>query len=79
MRFKRKQWTAATLNEMLQLYRDGVRIEKLAKKYGVTPDAIRQQASKARVYRSGEFLSEVRLEVGALQGGRSSQRSAGDE
>ncbi len=71
MKLKRKQWTPQTLSEMLQLYRDGVRIEKLAQKYGVTPDAIRQQASKARVYRSGEFLSEIRRECSALQfGGR---------
>ena len=71
MKLRRKQWTPQTLNEMLQLYRDGVRIEKLAKKYGVTPDAIRQQASKRHVYRSGEFLSTVRRECSALQfGGR---------
>ena len=71
MRFKRKQWTAATLNEMLQLYRDGVRIEKLAQKYGVTADAIRQQASKRHVYRSEDHLSRVRREASGLQfGGR---------
>ncbi len=69
MRFKRKQWTAATLNEMLQLYRDGVRIEKLSEKYGVTPDAIRQQASKRQVYRTGEFLSEIRRKCSGLQFG----------
>jgi transposase-like protein len=68
--FKRKQWTAATLNEMLQLYRDGVRIEKLAKKYGVTADAIRQQASKHHVYRSGDHLSQVRREASGLPGVR---------
>lgn len=71
MKLRRKHWTPQTLNEMLQLYCDGVRIEKLSKKYGVTADAIRQQASKARVYRSGEFLSTVRRECSGLQfGGR---------
>ena len=69
MKLRRKQWTPQTLNEMLQLYRDGVRIEKLSKKYGVTPDAIRQQASKRQVYRTGEFLSEIRRECSALQFG----------
>ena len=63
MKLRRKQWTPQTLNEMLQLYRDGVRIEKLSEKYGVTPDAIRQQASKAHVYRSGDHLSRVRREA----------------
>ena len=67
MKFKRKQWTPQTLNEMLQLYRDGVAIENLSKKYKVTPDAIRQQASKAHVYRSGEHLSRVRREARAYR------------
>tara|TARA_Y100001938_G_C7900018_1_gene334184 strand:- start:35 stop:493 length:459 start_codon:yes stop_codon:yes gene_type:complete len=60
MRFKRKQWTAATLNEMLQGYRDGVSVADLAKTYDVTDSAIRQQASKYGVMRTAEYLSTVR-------------------
>ncbi len=66
MILRRKRWTAATLNEMLQGYRDGVRIEKLSEKYGVTADAIRQQASKYGVTRTAEYLSNVRREASGL-------------
>jgi transposase-like protein len=70
MRFKRKQWTAATLNEMLQLYRDGVSVADLAKIYDVTASAIRQQASKYGVTRTAEYLSTVRREASGLPGVR---------
>ena len=68
MRFKRKQWTAATLNEMLQGYRDGVSVADLAKTYDVTASAIRQQASKYGVTRTAEYLSTVRREASGLPG-----------
>ena len=67
MKFKRKQWTPQTLNEMLQLYKDGVRIEKLSEKFDVSPDAIRQQAAKYQVYRSEDLLSRVRREASGLK------------
>ena len=66
MRFKRKRWTAATLNEMLQRYRDGVSVADLAKTYNVTASAIRQQASKYGVTRTAEYLSTVRREASGL-------------
>ena len=70
MKLKRKRWTAATLNEMLQGYRDGVSVADLAKTFDVTSSAIRQQASKYHVYRSGDHLSRVRREA---NGKRASQ------
>ena len=66
MRFKRKQWTAATLNKMLQGYRDGVSVADLAKTYDVTASAIRQQASKYGVTRTAEYLSNVRRKASGL-------------
>lgn len=66
MKFKRKRWTAATLNEMLQRYRDGVSVADLAKTYDVTSSAIRQQASKYGVTRTSEYLSTVRREASGL-------------
>ena len=68
MKFRRKRWTAATLNEMLQGYRDGVSVADLAKTYDVTSSAIRQQASKYGVTRTAEYLSNVRREASGLPG-----------
>ena len=68
MRFKRKQWTVATLNDMLQRYRDGVSVADLAKTYDVTSSAIRQQASKYGVTRTVEYLSTVIREASGLPG-----------
>ena len=64
--FRRKRWTAATLNEMLQGYRDGVSVADLAKSYDVTASAIRQQASKYGATRTAEYLSMVRREASGL-------------
>lgn len=66
MKLRRKQWTAATLNEMLQGYRDGVSVADLAKTYNVTASAIRQQASKYGVTRTAEYLSTVRRAASGL-------------
>jgi len=44
---------------MLQLFRDGVAVDKLAEKYGVTPTSIRQQASLYGVYRTPDHISAV--------------------
>lgn len=59
MVFKRKRWNPQTRAQMLQLFRDGVAVEKLAEKYGVTPTAIRQQASEYGVYRTPDHISAV--------------------
>ena len=68
MKLRRKHWTPQTLNEMLQLYRDGVIVADLAKTYDVTDSAIRQQASKYGVTRTAEYLSTVRREASGLPG-----------
>jgi len=59
MKIRRKMWKTQTLTEMLQLFRDGVAVEKLAAKYGVTPTAIRQQASQYGVHRTPDYISAV--------------------
>ena len=63
---RRKQWTVATLNRMLQLFRDGVSVEKLAEKYNRTPTAIRQQACKHGVHRTKEHISAVMRKASGL-------------
>jgi len=68
MKIRRKRWNPQTRVEMLQLFRDGVAVEKLAEKYGVTPTAIRQQASEYGVHRTPEYLSNVRREASGLPG-----------
>ncbi len=70
MKLRRKQWTVATLNKMLQGYRDGVSVTDLAKSYDATASAIRQQASKYGVTRTAEYLSTVRREASGLPGVR---------
>lgn len=60
---KRKHWKPEELNQMLQLYRDGVSTKTLANNYGVSVDAIRQQTAKRHVYRTADTLSSVRREA----------------
>ena len=59
MKIRRKRWNPQTRVEMLQLFRDGVAVKKLAEKYGVTPTAIRQQAKEFGVYRTPDYISAV--------------------
>lgn len=59
MKIRRKRWNPQTRAQMLQLFRDGVAVEKLAEKYGVTPSAIRQQAKEYGVYRTPDYISAV--------------------
>ena len=59
MKIRRKRWNPQTRVEMLQLFRDGVAVEKLAEKYGVTPSAIRQQAGLYGVHRTPDYISAV--------------------
>ena len=66
MKIRRKKWKTQTLTEMLQLFRDGVAVEKLAKKYGVTPTSIRQQASQYRVHRTPDYISAVNRQSSGL-------------
>jgi len=59
MKIRRKRWNTQTRVEMLQRFRDGVAVEKLAEKYEVTPTAIRQQAKEFGVYRTPDHISAV--------------------
>ena len=59
MKIRRKRWNTQTRVEMLQRFRDGVAVEKLAEKYEVTPTAIRQQAREYGVYRTPDYISAV--------------------
>ena len=59
MKIRRRRWNPQTRVEMLQLFRDGVAVDKLAEKYGVTPTSIRQQASEYGVYRTPGYISAV--------------------
>lgn len=66
MKLRRKRWDAQTRVQMLQLFRDGVAVEKLAKKYGVTPHSIRQQASQYGVHRTPDYISAVNRQSSGL-------------
>ena len=63
-------WLSSELRAFLKDYRAGEPIEALAVKYGRSPDALRQQASRAHVYRTGETLSRIRNKA-RLGGGES--------
>jgi hypothetical protein len=56
----RRSWNAESIKILRRFYADGVPTEAIAEWFGVTVNAIRQQASKAGIHRSAEYLRKVR-------------------
>ena len=66
MKIRRRRWNPQTRAQMLQLFRDGVAVDKLAEKYGVTPTSIRQQAREYGVYRTPDYISRINRQKSGL-------------
>jgi hypothetical protein len=56
-----KVWTGPDLQRLFNAWRAGDDIDSLSKRFGRTPNSIRQQLHKAKVRRTSEKLREIRL------------------
>jgi hypothetical protein len=56
-----KVWTGPDLQRLFNAWRAGDDIDSLSKRFGRTPNAIRQQLHKAKVRRTSEKLRQIRL------------------
>ena len=54
-------WTGPNLQRLFNAWRAGDDIDSLSKRFGRTPNAIRQQLHKAKVRRPPKKLREIRL------------------
>jgi hypothetical protein len=54
-------WTGPNLQRLFNAWRAGEHMDSLVKRFGRTPNAIRQQLHKAKVRRTSEKLREIRL------------------
>ena len=54
-------WTGPNLQRLFNAWRAGEHMDSLVKRFGRTPNAIRQQLHKAKVQRTPEKLREIRL------------------
>jgi len=59
-----KVWTGPNLQRLFNAWREGEHMDSLVKRFGRTPNAIRQQLHKAKVRRPPEKLREIRLRAG---------------
>ena len=57
---QRRSWNAESIERLRKMYVYDVPTEAIAEWVGVTVNAIRQQASKAGIHRSAEYLRKVR-------------------
>ena len=58
-----KVWTGPNLQRLFNAWRAGEHMDSLVKKFGRTPNAIRQQLHKAKVRRPPEKLREIHRAV----------------
>ena len=58
-----KVWTGPNLQRLFNAWRAGEHMDSLVKRFGRTPNSIRQQLHKAKVQRTPEKLREIRLEA----------------
>ena len=56
-----KVWTGPNLQRLFNAWRAGEHMDSLVKRFGRTPNSIRQQLHKAKVQRTPEKLREIRL------------------
>ena len=56
-----KVWTGPDLQRLFNAWREGEHIDSLGKRFGRTPNSIRQQLHKYRVRRTVKILREIRL------------------
>ena len=56
-----KVWTGPDLQRLFNAWRAGDNMDSLVKRFGRTPNAIRQQLHKAKVRRTPQKLREIRL------------------
>tara|TARA_R110001583_G_scaffold95021_2_gene238745 strand:+ start:187 stop:540 length:354 start_codon:yes stop_codon:yes gene_type:complete len=56
-------WTGPNLQRLFNAWRAGEHMDSLSKRFGRTPNAIRQQLHKAKVQRTPEILRKIRLEA----------------
>ena len=55
-----RSWNAASIERLREMYVSGVSTEVIAEFFVCSVNAIRQQASKAGIHRSAEYLRKVR-------------------
>ena len=56
-----KVWTGPNLQRLFNAWRAGEHIDSLSKRFGRTPNSIRQQLHKAKVRRTPGKLKQIRL------------------
>jgi len=56
-----KVWTGPDLQRLFNAWRAGDDIDSLSKRFGRTPNSIRQQLHKAKVRRTPDKLRQIRL------------------
>tara|TARA_R110002020_G_scaffold18695_3_gene64994 strand:+ start:5696 stop:5926 length:231 start_codon:yes stop_codon:yes gene_type:complete len=59
----KRSWDATTIEKLREMYASGVLTEVIAEWFGVSVNAIRQQASKNNIYRTAEHLTKVHREA----------------
>jgi len=71
------KWSKQELEVLFEDWKKGVNVEMLAKKFGRSPAALRQQVAKANVYRSAKALSKIRKKASASEWYTSGTRQTG--
>ena len=56
-------WTGPNLQRLFNAWRAGEHMDSLVKRFGRTPNSIRQQLHKAKVRRTPDKLRQIRLEA----------------